>query len=160
MRALLVAVLLVWVGEAAAEDAPRYVMNSGTPVVLLDTVTGKSWILRCPELVACAYQWSLIPGGPAEAPDYKGWTIREITPEEAKAELARRARVHEKLEDKSEYGLRPIGTGPIKLEKLDQNVTVVPFTENKHHEQVKFKRMIGMSIRSILSRNLYYHLVS
>ncbi len=56
------------------------------------------------------------------------------------------SRVHEKLEDKSEYGLRPIGTGPIKPEKLDQNVTVVPFTENKHHEQVKFKRMIGMSI--------------
>ncbi len=56
------------------------------------------------------------------------------------------SRILSKLEDKSEYGLKPIGTGPIKLEKLDANVTVVPFTENKHHEQVKFKRMIGMSI--------------
>ena len=65
MRALLVAVLLLWAGEAAAEGAPRYVMNSGAPVVLLDTVTGASWVLRCPALTACAHQWSLIPGGPA-----------------------------------------------------------------------------------------------
>jgi len=56
------------------------------------------------------------------------------------------ARILSKLDDKSEYGLKPVGTGPIKLEKLDTNVTVVPFTENKHHEQVKFKRMIGLSI--------------
>lgn len=56
------------------------------------------------------------------------------------------SRVHAKLEDKSEYGLRPIGTGPIKLEKLDQNITVTPFTENTHHEQVKFSRLIGMTI--------------
>lgn len=56
------------------------------------------------------------------------------------------SRVHSKLVDKSEYGLRPIGTGPIKLEKFDQNVTVVPFTENKHHDHVKFSRLIGMSL--------------
>ena len=70
MRALLVAALLVCAGEAAAtEDAPRYVINSGTPVVLLDTVTGASWVLRCPALVACAHQWSLIPGGPGRPVD-------------------------------------------------------------------------------------------
>ena len=56
------------------------------------------------------------------------------------------SKILSKMEDKSEYGLKPVGTGPIKLEKLDQNVSVVPFTENRHHEQVKFKRMIGMSI--------------
>ena len=56
------------------------------------------------------------------------------------------SRIHSKLEDKSEYGLRPVGTGPIRLEKLDQNITVVPFTENTHHEQVKFSRLIGMVI--------------
>ncbi len=58
------------------------------------------------------------------------------------------SRVLAKLADKSEYGLNPVGTGPIRLEKLDQNegVVVVPFNENKHHEHVKFKRMIGMPI--------------
>lgn len=56
------------------------------------------------------------------------------------------SRVHSGLKDKSEYGLRPIGTGPIKLEKLDQNITVVPFNENKYHEHVKFSRLIGVTL--------------
>jgi peptide/nickel transport system substrate-binding protein len=54
--------------------------------------------------------------------------------------------IHGKLQDKSEYGLKPIGTGPIKLEKLDQNVTVVAFNENRHHEHVAFTRLIGVTI--------------
>lgn len=80
MRALLVAGLLFLAGEAAAEDAPRYVINSGTPVVLLDTVTGKSWALRCPELVWCDHQWRLIsggPGGPVDPNDPLGIRTRE-----------------------------------------------------------------------------------
>ena len=56
------------------------------------------------------------------------------------------SRIHAKLDDKSEYGLRPIGTGPIKLEKLDQNIAVTPFNENNHHQHVRFSRLIGMVI--------------
>jgi peptide/nickel transport system substrate-binding protein len=54
------------------------------------------------------------------------------------------SKVHAALKDKSEYGLRPIGTGPIMLEKLDQNVAVVPFNGNSHHQHVKFARLIGV----------------
>lgn len=56
--------------------------------------------------------------------------------------------VHAKLADKSEYGLNPIGTGPIRLEKLDQNegISVVPFDGNKHADPIKFKRMRGIPI--------------
>ncbi len=58
------------------------------------------------------------------------------------------SKVHGKLEDKSEYGLNPIGTGPIRLAKLDQNtgVEVVPNPANTWGTQPKFAKLIGVPV--------------
>jgi peptide/nickel transport system substrate-binding protein len=58
------------------------------------------------------------------------------------------SQVHSKLQDKSEYGLNPIGTGPIKIEKLDQNagISVVPYDGNTYADKIHYKRLIGVPI--------------